>query len=235
MEVADLVTHRFCISKSKAVDAYQLIETRAEPYLGVELTYPTGPEPDRAVVLKARPASGGPGGVGLIGAGAFASTVLLPALKQAGFERFVSLASASGLSARRLAERAGFERAVSGAAAVIDDLDVDVVVIATPRDTHAALVVRAFEGKHVFCEKPLALTHDELDQVGQRCSRHRTRATRERRWPSPGLSPPTTWSPAVRRSHRRARPWMRCRRCAAWATAPKTQWPERCRPEPPAT
>ena len=42
---------------------------------------------------------------------------------------------------------------------MIDDPDVDVVVIATPHDTHAGLVARALEaGKHVFCEKPLALT-----------------------------------------------------------------------------
>ena len=102
----------------------------------------------------------------MIGAGAFASTVLMPAFKEAGFDRFVSVASASGLSARRLAERAGFERAVSGADAVIDDPDVDVVVIATPHDSHARLAAQALRaGKHVFCEKPLALTMEELDDV----------------------------------------------------------------------
>jgi predicted dehydrogenase len=65
-----------------------------------------------------------------------------------------------------MAQRAGFERAVSGADAVIDDLDVDVVVIATPHDSHADLTERALKaGKHVWCEKPLALTFEELERV----------------------------------------------------------------------
>jgi predicted dehydrogenase len=66
----------------------------------------------------------------------------------------------------RLAERVGFERAVASADAVIHDPDVSVVVIATPHDMHAALASEALRaGKHVFCEKPLALTDAELDGV----------------------------------------------------------------------
>ncbi len=162
LRVSDLVTHRFPLAR--AVDAYELIEKRPEPYLGVMLTYPESPVVDRTVRL--RPAVVGGTGVGLVGAGAFATGVLVPAFQRAGFDRFVSVASASGLSARRMAERAGFEKAVSGAEAVIDDPDVDVVVIATPHETHATLAARALRaGKHVFCEKPLALTMEELDEV----------------------------------------------------------------------
>ena len=165
LRVADLITHRLPVEQ--APHAYELIERREEPCLGVVLTYPGSGDgsADRAVRLRASDAGTG-NGVGLIGAGAFASTVLLPGLKAAGFERFVSVASASGLSARRLAERGGFEQAVSGAEAVIADPDVAVVVIATPHDTHAGLVTQALAaGKHVFCEKPLALSFDELDEV----------------------------------------------------------------------
>ncbi|MGI8806346.1 MAG: bi-domain-containing oxidoreductase [Acidimicrobiales bacterium] len=164
LEVADLVTHRSSIGDAATI--YEMLEAGAEPALGVLFTYPETPTEDRPIALRAtRPSSAEPG-LGLIGAGAFASTVLLPALQEAGFDRLVSVASASGLSARRLGERAGFERAVSGADAVIDDPAVDVVVIATPHETHAALAARALRaGKHVFCEKPLALTVDELDDV----------------------------------------------------------------------
>ena len=71
----------------------------------------------------------------------------------------MAIASASGLSARRAAERNGFEKAVSGADALISDPDVEVVVVATPHDTHADLTARALAaGRHVWCEKPLALT-----------------------------------------------------------------------------
>jgi predicted dehydrogenase/threonine dehydrogenase-like Zn-dependent dehydrogenase len=161
--LGDLVTHRFPIEQADR--AYAMISAGAEPYLGVTLTYNATSASERPLRLRASSVSAG-SGVGLIGAGAFASGVLVPALRAAGFERFVSVASRSGLTARRLAERGGFEKAVSGAAEVIDDPDVDVVVIATPHHGHATLAAQALRaGKHVYCEKPLALTIDELDDV----------------------------------------------------------------------
>lgn len=162
LTVSDLVTHRFPIAD--AVSAYDLVERGAEPSLGIVFDYPEAAEPERPIVL--RPRAGTGLGVGLIGAGAFARTVLVPAFRQAGFDRFVSVASASGLSARRMAEGSGFEKAVSGADGVIDDPDVRIVVIATPHDSHARLSAQALRaGKDVFCEKPLALTMEELDDV----------------------------------------------------------------------
>jgi len=78
----------------------------------------------------------------------------------------VAVATASGVSARRAAERHGFEKAVSGAAAVIDDPDVSLVVIATPHDVHEELASRALAaGRDVWCEKPLALTCAGVDEV----------------------------------------------------------------------
>jgi predicted dehydrogenase/threonine dehydrogenase-like Zn-dependent dehydrogenase len=163
LDVADLVIHRFPIAD--AARAYELVESGAEPSMGIVFDYPDAPEPDRPIVLRS-PRREAALGVGLIGAGAFARTVLIPAFKEAGFERFVSVASASGLSALRMAERAGFEKAVSGPDAIIDDPDVEVVVIATPHDSHARLTAQALRaGKHVFCEKPLALSMEELDDV----------------------------------------------------------------------
>ncbi|HEV2125521.1 MAG TPA: bi-domain-containing oxidoreductase [Chloroflexota bacterium] len=163
LEVADLVTHRFPIADAAA--AYELVESQSEPFVGIAFDYPNTPAVEQPIILKP-PRSNAAPGIGLIGAGAFASGVLIPAFKQAGFERFVAVASASGLSARRMAQRAGFEKAVSGGDAVIDDPEVDVVVIATPHDTHATLATQALRaGKHVFCEKPLGLTMDELDEV----------------------------------------------------------------------
>jgi predicted dehydrogenase len=60
----------------------------------------------------------------------------------------------------------GFERAVSGSEAVYKDPDIDVVFIATAHDRHAEFAAAALRaGKHVYCEKPLALTEEELDDV----------------------------------------------------------------------
>jgi predicted dehydrogenase/threonine dehydrogenase-like Zn-dependent dehydrogenase len=165
--IGDLVTHQFPIDR--ATEAYQLIEARSEPYLAIRLDYPGGAEPDRDVQVHPAPATPVPPaepGVGWLGAGAFSTGTLLPALRAAGFGRLVTVASAGGLSARRAAERYGFARAVAGADAVLADPDVGVLVVATPHDTHAALTTRALrQGRHVWCEKPLALTLDELDEA----------------------------------------------------------------------
>jgi predicted dehydrogenase/threonine dehydrogenase-like Zn-dependent dehydrogenase len=166
--VSDLVTHSFEIAR--ADEAYRLLEN--EPCLAIRLTYPAAMDSDRPVRLRPRPAdtsslaARAQPGVGWIGAGAFSTGTLLPAFRQAGFERFVAVATASGISARRAAERHGFEKAVSGADVVIGDPDVGVVVIATPHDVHASLASEALSaGRDVWCEKPLALTCEELDAV----------------------------------------------------------------------
>jgi predicted dehydrogenase/threonine dehydrogenase-like Zn-dependent dehydrogenase len=164
LKVSDLITHSFGIDSADA--AYRLLDERTEPCLAIRLTYPGEAGPDQPVRLRPSPADRSQPGVGWIGAGAFSTGTLLPAFRDAGFERFVAVATASGVSARRAAERHGFEKAVSGAAAVIDDPHVSVVVIATPHDVHAQLAQRALSaGRDVWCEKPLALAGDELDEV----------------------------------------------------------------------
>jgi hypothetical protein len=179
LQVSDLVTHRFGIGDAAA--AYELIERRADPYLAIQITYgaPSGglptqttpnaapPAADDVVLFRPPPASSGSSpGVGWVGAGAFSTGTLMPAFRRAGFKRFVAVTSASGITARRAAERHRFEKAHSRAFSVIDDPDVGVVVIATPHDTHAELATLALkDGRHVWCDKPLALTVDELGEV----------------------------------------------------------------------
>jgi predicted dehydrogenase/threonine dehydrogenase-like Zn-dependent dehydrogenase len=112
------------------------------------------------------PSAGSQAGIGWIGAGAFSTGTLLPAFRRAGFKRFVAVTSAGGITARRAADRYHFDKAVSGTFPVIDDPDVGIVVIATPHDTHAELAALALkDGRHVWCEKPVALSTDELAQV----------------------------------------------------------------------
>ena len=167
LQVSDLVTHRYDIGDATA--AYELIEKRADPYLAIQLTYPATPADDNPVTIRRSRSSAAAGseiGIGWIGAGAFSTGTLMPAFRRAGFRRFVAVTSASGITARRAAERHRFEKAVSGAFPVIDDPEVGVVVIATPHDTHAELAKLALkDGRHVWCEKPLALTMDELGEI----------------------------------------------------------------------
>jgi len=199
LKVADLVTHTYDIAD--AAKAYQLIEQRNEPYLAIRLTYPDRlagaelPIPIRSQrparprqAARPRPSASAPTrspGVGWIGAGAFSAGILLPAFRAAGFDHLVAVTSASGLSARRLAERHGFQTAVSGASAVIEHADVEIVVIATPHDTHEELVRLALTaGRHVWCEKPLALTTDGVDAVeaGWQASGRQLMVGFNRRW-----------------------------------------------------
>jgi hypothetical protein len=92
--------------------------------------------------------------------------VLLPGAVDAGFGPWTAISSVGGRSAVRLGERFGFREAVSGADAVIDDPDTDVIFVASPHDSHARYAAEALNaGKHVFVEKPLALTEDELAAV----------------------------------------------------------------------
>ena len=162
-----LVTHRFPIAE--APRAYEVV-TGQGPSLGIVLTFePKSPErlaAARTVSLRqAEPRGPGTVRLGCIGAGNFASRVLIPALVRAG-ATLETIASSGGVSAAVVGERAGFRRATSDADAVLADSAVDTVVVATRHDSHADWVVRALDaGKHVFVEKPLALRLDDVERV----------------------------------------------------------------------
>lgn len=170
-----LVTHRFAFADAPA--AYDVI-TGGERSLGVVLTYPAA---DDAAVSRARtiervraePTRAG--GAGVIGAGNFAVRTLLPAMQAEGV-RLRAIASGGGTTGAVAAEKFNFERATTDLEAIFGDPEVDAVYVLTRHDSHASLAVRALEaGKHVFVEKPLALTEDDLDAVAaaaQRSGRH---------------------------------------------------------------
>lgn len=182
IDVKALITHRFPIEK--AVAAYDLITGKQkEPFLGVLLTY------DNSVPVSSAPVSRETGtpdtgkrdtgqrdtgkrdtvtrvNLGVLGAGNFAGAVLLPAIeKLTGVER-VGVASASGLSAQHAAKKFGFRYASSDEAQLIADPEINTLAILTRHHLHARQVVAALSaGKHVFCEKPLALSEGELEEV----------------------------------------------------------------------
>lgn len=166
IRVAPLISHRFPIDRAE--EAYALLGGEAhssgDDATGVLLTYPAREPPPREVIVSPAPESR-PGAVriGMIGAGAFASATLVPALSAARGVRPVSIASARGFSARHLADRYHFERCTTDAAALLAAADIDAVLIATRHDLHAAQVEAALRAsKHVFVEKPLALDEEEL-------------------------------------------------------------------------
>ncbi|RME48066.1 MAG: gfo/Idh/MocA family oxidoreductase [Chloroflexi bacterium] len=106
--------------------------------------------------------------IGLIGAGNFAQGTLLPAIKATKAARLHTVVTASGLSAKSVAQRFGFQAAASDPSAIFEAPDIQAVVIATRHDSHAELVQQALRaGKHVFVEKPLAIHSEELREIGE--------------------------------------------------------------------
>ncbi|MHB1854296.1 MAG: Gfo/Idh/MocA family oxidoreductase, partial [Acidimicrobiales bacterium] len=171
LDTASLLTHRFPLAE--AARAYETLGSDRSA-LGIVLNYPpaeavsteamlvptVSPSPPRA----ARPASSGPR-VGVIGAGAFATRVMLPALRAAGGD-LVAIAGRGGPSASVAARQFGAGRATNDPASVIEAPDVDVVFVFTRHDSHAPWVEAALAaGKHVFVEKPLAIDARGLETV----------------------------------------------------------------------
>jgi predicted dehydrogenase/threonine dehydrogenase-like Zn-dependent dehydrogenase len=112
------------------------------------------------------PTSGRALRVGFVGAGNYATSMLLPHLKDDARVELTRVATARSLSAVNAQRRFGFANAETGADTVLDDDGIDVVFIATRHHSHAELTCRALErGKTVFVEKPLALSPESLAQV----------------------------------------------------------------------
>jgi predicted dehydrogenase/threonine dehydrogenase-like Zn-dependent dehydrogenase len=173
LEVASLVTHRFAIAD--AASAYEVVGGSA-PSLGILLEYPT-PElpslrwmPAATVRLsdKASPGLSDAPRLSVIGSGNYAGAVLIPAFRDAG-ARLARIASAGGASSVHVGRKFGFAEATTDTGALISDPHTDAIVVSTRHDTHADFVVRALEaGKHVFVEKPLALTLHDLERIEER-------------------------------------------------------------------
>jgi threonine dehydrogenase-like Zn-dependent dehydrogenase/predicted dehydrogenase len=162
------VSHRFPIDE--AARAYDLV-AGDDPSLGILLEYPApdAAPPARTVPL-ARPDAGGRAGSGsvavsFVGAGNYATAILVDAFKRAGASLRYTV-SGSGVSGLHAGRRFGFAGTTTDPDEVFGDAGTTAVVVATRHDTHAQLAVRALRaGKPVFVEKPLCLTLAELEEI----------------------------------------------------------------------
>lgn len=171
--IAPLITHRFSIERAQS--AYELITGKShEPFLGVVIQYSSTCDESRTLSLAAgAPTTSQPSpsvakgaAVGLLGAGGFASSTLIPAMKASRDTTLVTVCAATGSHAQHAARKFGFLRSTTDQAAVIHNQDINTVVIATRHHLHANQVLAALAaGKNVFCEKPLCLSEDELRSI----------------------------------------------------------------------
>ncbi len=194
LDVKPLISHRFSISQAEkayelvggAGPSLGIVLT----YPGMEITteartvklvqLPLSPSPSvgqspstaklwtatgvASCALRAGPARG-EGSVSFVGSGNYATAVLIPAFKAAG-AHLRSVASSSGVSGVHAGRKYGFEETTTDTNHLFTDEQTNAVVITTQHDSHAQFVLQALAaGKHVFVEKPLCLTLDELAEI----------------------------------------------------------------------
>ncbi len=168
ISVQELTTHRFPIQD--AIQAYDLITgKKKERYSGIILTYPTRDiaREHRIEVDSSqhRSIEGSQATLAVIGAGNFVQSQLLPHIPRTTVTR-KWVVTAHPVTARSTATKYRFEQAGTDPEEVFDDSDVTAVLIGTRHDSHGDLTARALRhGKHVFVEKPLALTPEELSDI----------------------------------------------------------------------
>jgi predicted dehydrogenase/threonine dehydrogenase-like Zn-dependent dehydrogenase len=174
IEVETLVSGVFPLQNASTV--YADLASGSLKAVGVLLEYPSAP-PDsapRATRSLVRAGAGAaPRGrsdrrlaIGFIGAGNYASSMLLPHLARLDGAALVHVATTRSLSAVNAQRRFSFTTASTSADAVFEDAGLDAIFIVTRHHSHADMVCRALEtGRAVFVEKPLALTRAEVDRV----------------------------------------------------------------------
>lgn len=165
VDVKPLITHRFKFED--AAQAYELL-TSDKSALGILLQYQSDSSTrhEKSVTLNnettfeaSKPV------VGFVGAGNYASRMLIPAFK-AGGAQLHTIATSGGINGVTHGEKAGFAKTTTDTSGMISDSEINTVAIVTRHNSHAHFVSEALNaGKNVFVEKPLAVTLEELAEV----------------------------------------------------------------------
>lgn len=179
INVQPLITHRFPIEQ--APKAYELITKKGtEPFLGVLLSYgeekraedliPDQHKKPASISKLSRPLASQSTRIalGVLGAGNFATNVMLPIIVKNEVTDRIGIASANGLNAQNANQRFRFQYATAEADKIFNDPQINAVAIFTRHHLHANQIMAALQaGKHVFCEKPLAIHQAELDDLSE--------------------------------------------------------------------
>jgi predicted dehydrogenase/threonine dehydrogenase-like Zn-dependent dehydrogenase len=159
----------------QVTEAFESFQESANKPLMVLLDYGQ-PEPaqletylshDRRVVLQNNPVKKDIVNIALVGVGGFATGMHLPNIaKLPDKYRLHALMNRTGQKAKAAVQQYKANYATTNYDDILNDRDVDLALIATRHDSHAELALRALEaGKHVFVEKPLATSQEELDKI----------------------------------------------------------------------
>ena len=165
VDVKPLITHRFKFEE--AAKAYDVL-TSDKSALGILLHFQndSNTRHEKSVTLNSEVTfEASKPVVGFVGAGNYASRMLIPAFK-AGGAQLHTIATSGGINGVTHGEKAGFAKATTDTSAMISDSEINTVAIVTRHNSHAHFVSEALNaGKNVFVEKPLAVTLEELAEV----------------------------------------------------------------------
>ncbi|TMX58609.1 bi-domain-containing oxidoreductase [Vibrio rotiferianus] len=165
VDVKPLITHRFKFED--AAQAYELL-TSDKSALGILLQYQSDSSTrhEKSVTFNSEVTfEASKPVVGFVGAGNYASRMLIPAFK-AGGAQLHTIATSGGINGVTHGEKAGFAKTTTDTSAMISDSEINTVAIVTRHNSHAHFVSEALNaGKNVFVEKPLAVTLEELAEV----------------------------------------------------------------------
>ena len=168
----ELVTHTFDFDD--ALKAYDIITGKTQDrYLAILLKYNVEKQLESKVLLSdvkstksGKSTVGSQVNIGVIGAGNFARSVLLPTLGKIKTARVKCVATATGLTAAHVGKKSGCDYVTSDYKEVIDDPDIHAIIVATRHNLHSGIAIEGInKGKYVFVEKPMAISEQQLKQV----------------------------------------------------------------------
>ena len=161
LDVKPLITERVPLSEYEQIYG----DMRKQGSIASILVYPTDSKRTSTVSINSQIFDSKEGVFGIIGAGNFTSSTIIPSMNAAGaYIKYI--ASAGGLTAKTLAKKANISKATSDYQEILKDQDVDIVIITTRHNLHAKMVIESLQaGKNVFVEKPLCLTEEELHKI----------------------------------------------------------------------
>lgn len=168
LDVKALISHRY--SFNKALDGYATL-TNDKLALGILLQYPKVSVEDltnNELILNSYvPSTGSTPVVGFVGAGNYASRVLIPAFKEAG-AKLHTLSTSGGINSVVHGSKNHFHKASTDTDAMLKNPEINTIAVVTQHSSHANFVAQALrEGKNVFVEKPIAINLGQLERVKQ--------------------------------------------------------------------
>ena len=172
-----LTTH--CLKLEEAPKAYDMIMNQSEPFIGILIEYNISKKITKERIQIKAPVKKEPAvGIGFIGAGSYAQSHLIPNIPKNDNTRLIGVMTATSASSRSVAERYGFDFCTGEENDIFNNKNINTIFIATRHNTHADFVIQSLKaGKHVFVEKPICLTPEELKLIKSACSPDHTLMT----------------------------------------------------------